>query len=198
MNAVFLRPTVLTICTGIRTEVGNDEQFRRIFECHVDAALRVAVGIVGDPAEAEDVVQEMFVRLYRALPRLDATTSLRSYIYRATVRTALNALRRRSGTQTQFGAQREPLAPNPEELVERREQQEIVFRLMRRIPEQQRAAFVLREIEGLEMDEVAEALGCSRTTARVHLHLARKALRQMIEREYPELLEGRADGMQRG
>ena len=163
--------------------MGIDEQFRRIFESHVDAALRVAVGIVGDPAEAEDVVQEMFLRLYQALPQLDATTSLRSYIYRATVRTALNALRRKSGCQIRLENGHEPLAPDPLELFEEREKQEIILRLMGRIPEQQRAAFVLREIEGLEMDEVADALGCSRTTARVHLHLARKSLRQMIGRE---------------
>ena len=181
--------------TGAAGEASRHPSFREIFETYVDGALRVAVGILGDAEEAEDVVQEMFVRLHRSLPNLRSRSALRAYVYRATVHTALNALRRgrdrRWSVPPSKGELRASPAEDPHRKLEGEEVYRAILRFLVRIPLQQRVAFLLREIEGLGLDEVARALGCAPSTARVHLHLARKALREMIEREYPEFLEGR-------
>ena len=92
-------------------------------------------------------------------------------------------------------AELEAVAETPiEDRIDRRRLQQAFLRLAGKLAPRQRAAFVLREIEGLETAEIASALGVTESTVRNHLLQARRALRAGLEREYPGLLPGKTRG----
>lgn len=84
--------------------------------------------------------------------------------------------------------------PSPEERIDRRRLQQAFLRLAAGLAPRQRAAFVLREVEGQETSEIAAALGVTESTVRNHLLQARRALRAGLEREYPGLVPRRTRG----
>lgn len=170
-------------------ELALDELIRR----KTAPLLQVASRIVGDLEEARDIVQISFVRVWEHRARYRPRYSPNTWIYRITTNLAIDHLRSRRSRERASeplrlhlerrhdAVGRRPLADAGE-----REVAGIFEELAGELTEKQRAAFVLRELEGLTSPEVAEMLGCNQSTVRNHLFNARRVLRRALLERYPE------------
>ena len=173
---------------------GDQRAFHAIFNQFYPRVYRVAYGIVGQVPWIEDVVQDVFIRLHKSLSRYDMQRKFFTYLYRITVNVCFDYLkkeypRRSDSIDDNFILNQLKSEENPVNMIEMSDMKLKVNKLIQQLGEQQRAAFILRDIEGLSSDEVAKILKCRKTTVRSHLFHARKALRLMIQKEYPEFCE---------
>lgn len=185
---------------------GNREEFSRLVEALSGKVYRLALKMMGNPQDAEDILQETFLKAFRGLKSFDGRSSLSTWIYRIATNEALMVLRRKhpefvsidEPVETQEGEQ-EPIQivdwcclPEKELLsVEgRRHLDEAIGRLSPAL----RAVFVLRDIEDLSTLETAEALGLSEEAVKTRLSRARMRLREDLSEYYGARLEKLKNG----
>jgi len=154
---------------------GYETAFEEIVRRYGRPLTRYAASIVG--GRSEDVTQDAFSKALLALRRDNAEIELRPWLFRIVRNTALNDLRD-SPPSPQALAEKIAGGGNPAEELERREELADLMRRLRALPEAQRAAIVMRELEGLSHDEIAAALGLSGGGARQAIYRARQALRE--------------------
>ena len=152
---------------------GYEVAFEEIVRRYGRPLKRYAATIVG--GRSEDVTQDAFSKALLALRRGDADIELRPWLYRIVRNTALNDLRDRAPVSEL--ADTIPAAGGPAEAVEQREELVELTRRLQALPDPQRAAIVMRELEGLGHDEIAAALGLSGGAARQAIYRARSTLR---------------------
>jgi len=173
---------------------GDETAFDALVRRHAGGLHRAVARIVGDDSEAWDVVQVAFLRAWRSLGRYNPKWSFATWLYRIGTNLGIDLLRSRSSRERAHRAGSEHQlrivggGPSASELADRREADRVVSELAESLTPQQRAAFILREVEGRETADVAAILGCSPTTVRNHVCQARKVLRAEMERRYPEYL----------
>ncbi len=178
----------------IRAAAGGDRRaFDELVLLKREQVVRTAYQVTGDLEEARDVAQAVFLRLWKVLRRFDPGRRFDTWLYRITVNLAIDQLRTH-GPKGMIGplpddasAIAAPRVRAPEEAVDLAELQRAFLRLAARLAPRQRAAFVLREIDGLATAEVARVLGVRESTVRNHLLQARRILRAGLERDYPGL-----------
>jgi RNA polymerase sigma factor (sigma-70 family) len=153
---------------------GYETAFEEIVRRYGTALRRYAAGIVG--GKAEDVTQDAFSKALLALRRDDKEIELRPWLFRIVRNTALNDLRDSPPSPHELA---ETIAGdgNPAEQLERREELVELIQRLQALPEPQRAAIVMRELEGLSHEEIATALGLSGGAARQAIYRARRTLR---------------------
>jgi RNA polymerase sigma factor (sigma-70 family) len=153
---------------------GYEHAFEEIVRRYGGALTRYAAAIVGN--RAEDVTQDAFSKALLAMRRDGREIELRPWLFRIVRNTALNELRDRPPSAETLA---EAIAggANPDEELERREELADLMRRLRALPDAQRAAIVMRELEGLSHEEIAAALGLSGGGARQAIFRARRALR---------------------
>ena len=171
---------------------GDEGAFALIVRRHQAGVRRCAARIVGDDEEARDIAQLAFVRAWENLGKYDPTWSFSTWLYRIASNLAIDVLRSRDSRDRTHAAHLrlvgDSVGPSaPRDLAER-EVRRIFTELSATLTPTQRAAFVLREVEGLATNEVAEALGCSEATVRNHVFQARATLRKELAARYPEYL----------
>ncbi|MQY50879.1 RNA polymerase sigma factor RpoE [Rhodocyclus tenuis] len=149
---------------------------------------RLLSRFIRDPAEVEDVAQEAFIKAYRALPSFRGDSAFYTWLYRIGVNTAKNYLvaqGRRAPTSTEFDADEAENFEDgdqlrdintPESLLQSKQVGETVNAAMDALPEELRTAIVLREIEGLSYEEIAETMNCPIGTVRSRIFRAREAV----------------------
>ena len=140
-----------------------------------------------DPALAEDLAQETFVKAFRSLAAFDRTRRLSSWLFRIAHNTALDALRRVSPPVVSLAASSgdagDPPAPAEPDQVERAALAKAIDTALARLRPDQRAAVALRYEEGLSFEEIGQVLGIPDATARSHVHRARKELSRRLSAE---------------
>lgn len=169
---------------------GNREAFRAIMQCCNQRLFRVARAVVGNDDEAEDVVQEAYLRAFARIHEFRGESRLATWLTAITLNEARGRLRSRRATTEldimdhicviPFPGLAEP--PNPEEEAARAGTRRLLERAIDRLPEEFRIAFVLREIEGCSVAEIAEQLALNSQTVRTRLFRARRLLRAELEK----------------
>ena len=154
-----------------------EESFRELINNYSAAVLNTATRILGDSQKAQDVHQEVFLAIWRRWHKFDGKTNWGAYLYRSTVRKAIE-LAKLSRAETPLLEQPEDSAvtDNPAGPLRTAELQKKLAECLGRLPKRQADVFVLSRIEGLQHKRIAEILGCSQETVRVHLHRAMKRL----------------------
>lgn len=143
---------------------------------------RVARGIVADPAEAEDVTQEAYVRAFRQLASFRGEARFSTWLTRIAVHEGLARVRkRRRFVPIEGGAQPEAPTAGPDRELENRELRNLLRQVVDALPDPLRPVFVLREVEGLSSAETATALGISEGNVRQRLHRAKAFLKERID-----------------
>lgn len=149
-----------------RASAGDEEAFRRLVERHQRRLLTVCGRMLGDPVEAQDVVQETFFKAYRRAERFGSDGRLGAWLYRVAVNGCLHRLRRRRlvsfvglGGETPRTIEPEDPAPGPESRLESNERWQRVRRSIESLPPGQKAVLVLARFEGASMREIASTLG---------------------------------------
>jgi RNA polymerase sigma factor (sigma-70 family) len=176
-SRLFLGPALRTqpdrrLVTLVRE--GYESAFEEIVRRYGKPLTRYAAAIVG--SRGEDVAQDALSKALLALRRNDAEIELRPWLFRIVRNTALNDLRDSPPTP-ELLAEAIAGGESPAEEMERREELADLMHRLRSLPETQRAAIVMREMEGLSHEEIAAALGVSGGAARQAIHRARRALR---------------------
>jgi RNA polymerase sigma-70 factor, ECF subfamily len=171
-----------------RAQRGEKHAFELLVGKYQRRLLRLISRLVRDPAEAEDVAQEAFIKAYRALPQFRGDAAFYTWLYRIGVNTAKNFLvsqGRRAPTSTEKDAEEAETFDDgeqlrdintPESLLMSRQVAAAVNVAMERLPEELRTAVTLREIEGLSYDEIAEVMNCPIGTVRSRIFRAREAI----------------------
>jgi RNA polymerase sigma-70 factor (ECF subfamily) len=173
---------------------GDEDAYAELVRRHSGGLHRAVARILADDAEAWDVVQMAFLKAWQKLDRYDPHYSFTTWLYRIGTNLAIDLLRSRTSRERAHKAGTEHrlrLVGSGEGTgarVDSKEADDVLRQLVRVLTPQQRSAFVLREMEGLETAEVAEVLGCSATTVRNHIFQARKSLRRELRERFPEYL----------
>lgn len=168
-----------------RARTGDAEAFRPLVERYGEPLFRLAWRIVGDEAAAEDVVQESFLRAYRALSRFDDRALFATWLYRIAANTAIEMLRKRrrlSREGSDDGAiPALPSAdPGPDRHALSGEVERTVRGAMADLSPLERAAFVLRHFEGRSIAEICGALGLRESAGKQAIFRAVKKLRRVL------------------
>ena len=174
--------------TLARLARGEAGAFAALFRRYYDALCSFAQGLVESADDAEEVVSEVFARLWEARERLDVRLSLKSYLYAATRNVALNFLRRLGaeertlGRASQAGALPGLLSPADDEAsdVQVRELRQAIDAAIANLPPRRREIFLLHRLHGLTYAEIAAALDITPKTVENHLGLALKDLRNRL------------------
>jgi len=173
---------------------GDERAFADLVHRHSGGLHRAVARILSDESEAWDVVQMAFLRAWQSLDRYNSKWSFATWLYRIGTNLAIDLLRSRSSRERAHKAGSDHMLrvvggqESAADLTRQREVDAILGELVEVLTPQQRAAFVMREVEGLETSEVAAMLGCSQTTVRNHVFQARKALRRQMRDRFPEYL----------
>jgi RNA polymerase sigma-70 factor (ECF subfamily) len=174
---------------------GEERAFQELVERYQTRLLNFIFRTIGDRERAEDLVQEVFIRVYRHIHRFDRSKKFSTWVYTIASNLAKNELRNRSRNplvlfQTMKGAAREdddrPLqfedtTARPDDLYRKRHLRELVEETVAQLPEHHRQVFVLRELEGKSYEEIAEITDCNLGTVKSRLNRARNAFASMIE-----------------
>ena len=161
------------------TRAADDADFERLMRAHERQVLGVALRLTGNLADAQDVAQEVFFRLHRS--RASLTDDVGGWLYRVTVNVCADLARRRKVrpmVALERDVQSEDASPDSE--VARKSDRARIDEALLKLGERERAALVLRELEGLSTAEVATALGSTEATIRVQICKARLKLRELL------------------
>jgi len=157
------------------------DDISEIVKEHSAAVFRVAVSIVRDKALAEDVTQDTFVKAWKALPTFRGEGSLRGWLLRIAHNTAVSALRRiREDPYEPDWLPEQAAGTTIERVVEGRAAVNDLWAALDQLDETSKTIVVLREVEGMSYDEIAETLNVSLPTVKTRLFRARKALTESL------------------
>jgi RNA polymerase sigma-70 factor (ECF subfamily) len=156
---------------------GDVDAFEELVRRYQSRIYRVALRMLGSRADAQDAVQETFVRAWQALPRFRHESALSTWLYRIVTRRALDKIARRRTTGTLDEVDLEA-GPDPVQATEQQERLRAVRKAIANLPPEQRAALVLREFEGLSYQEVAHVLGTGVPAIKTRIHRARLTIIQ--------------------
>ena len=152
------------------------QDFKALINDHSTQVLNTAVRILGDTHKAQDVHQEVFLGIWQRWDKYDGQINWKAYLYRATVRKAIH-LAKKSRAERPFEQQPEYTnKERPDGSLRAAELQQKLAECLAKLPKRQAEVFVLSRMEGLKTEQIAEFLGCSKETVRVHLHRAMKRL----------------------
>lgn len=168
---------------------GNRRAFGVIVEVHQRFVYAVAYRFVNDEQEAEDITQDVFVRLWKNLAQYRQEIKLTTWLYKIVTNRCLDYLRSRHGRHQKRSvgvhADMELTGHDtPEQVLHQKELHELVCRAAEDLTPKQRAVFILRDLEGLSADETSEALGMSPGNVKSNLFHARQKVSQRIKENY--------------
>lgn len=165
---------------------GSEPAFEQIVRRYQRPVISFLTRMTGDPALAEDLAQDAFVKAFRNLAAFDTSRRLSSWLLRIAHNTAVDAMRRQRLPVIPLDAQNgsahaiDPAAPAAPDPVERAALASALTAAMARLRPDQRAAVALRYDEALAFDEIGRILGVPEATARSHVHRARKELSRLL------------------
>lgn len=173
---------------------GNERAFQELVERYQTRLLNFIYRTIGDREKAEDLVQEVFIRVYRHIHRFDRSKKFSTWVYTIASNLAKNELRNRSRNpivlfqtiKSNWEDEDRPLqfedsSSRPDDMYRKRHLRALVEESVAKLPEHHRQVFVLRELEGKSYEEIAEITDCNLGTVKSRLNRARNAFAAIIE-----------------
>jgi RNA polymerase sigma-70 factor (ECF subfamily) len=174
-----------------RAQSGDNDAFRLLVDQHGRAIFRLAYRITGNEEDAEDVVQETFLKAYRQIDRYEARASFSTWLYRIASNSALDLIRKRKIREYKrergpdpgqdFLASIPAAAPGPDRELYSSQISSGVNAALEELSAQERTAFVLRHFEGLSIEEIGQALGTGTNATKHSIFRAVQKLRRSLE-----------------
>ena len=168
---------------------GNEAAFNSIVDRHYSLVFRVVVRVMGSAADAEDVTQEAFVKLWRSPPELRNQSALKAWIVKVARNLAIDRLRRNRDTTGDGLDQLEDASTAPDGILRHSEAAGKVAHLLNTLPERQRTALQLTYYEALGNQATADIMDISVGAVESLLSRARRTLRSSLEGQWEELIE---------
>ncbi|HWR32200.1 MAG TPA: RNA polymerase sigma factor [Chitinophagaceae bacterium] len=177
---------------GLRNK--EEAAFKYLVDTCKDRVYNTALGIVQNAEDAEDVAQEVFIQVYRSIHSFKGEAKLSTWLYRIATTRALDLLRSRKSKkrfgmlQRLFGETNEPVFELPDfnhpgVALDKKENAAKLFKAIARLPENQKAAFILNKMEDLSYQQVSEILKTSVPAVESLMHRAKQNLRKILEKE---------------
>lgn len=174
-----------------RARGGDRDAFRVLVERHATAVFRLAYRMTGNETDAEDMVQETFLRAWREIPKFDGRAAFGTWLHRICANRTVDFLRSRNRWQTvgpdSQDEEYDPFRnlasdlPSPERIARSSQASEMLAPAMAALSEIERAAFVMRHYEGLAIEEISRSLGVQPGAARHSIFRAVRKLRRALE-----------------
>jgi len=163
---------------------GDDRAFEELCNRHLKMMVRVAERIVGSAAEADEVAQEAFLRLWTYAPRWDpeGTGSVKTWLSRVVTNLGVDRYRRQRSVPLEEAGDIEDMAPGAFERLDEQDRKRLVQRLLDGLPERQKVAVILSYYDGMTGREVAQAMELSEGAVESLLVRARRSLRDGVRR----------------
>jgi RNA polymerase sigma-70 factor (ECF subfamily) len=180
---------------------GDIEAFELLIEDYQKKAFNVAYRMMGNSEDANDLVQEALIRIFKSIKNFKEQSSFSTWVYRIVTNVCLDELRRRKNKFTisidediqledgNVKRQIESEGPTPEESLESKEIQDIVTKAIEELSNEHKKVIVLRDIQGFSYDEISDIMKCPEGTVKSRINRARKALREILKKQ-KELLSG--------
>lgn len=169
-----------------RARQGDRAAFAQLVSLNRDAVYRAAFWVLKDPEEALDATQEAFLKAFRAIDRFEGRSSFRTWARTIATRVAIDRYGRRQRRRARTTPLEEEVVPDRREAAdgqaERAERRRLVREAIESLPPAQRAAVLLRDVEGLSYEEIAESLGIPRGTVMSRLYYGRQNLKDKLVR----------------
>lgn len=172
-----------------RCRAGDLDAFGQVYAEHERHVFRYAYHLLGQREDADDVKQETFLRAYRAIGGFRNDCSLRTWLLRICAnlcRDKMKARDRRPEVLFDPAAAPEGMMSDehvidPQRVLERSQSSQVLYSALRGMPKEQREIIVLRDLEDMSYEEIAEMLGCSRPSVKLRLFRARRRLKERVE-----------------
>jgi RNA polymerase sigma-70 factor (ECF subfamily) len=182
-----------------RCQAGDQSAFEELLAGYERLIYNLTFRYFGNHHDASDVGQDAMVRIYQKIKEFNGRSSFKTWLYRVVSNLCLDELRRRKHQVASLEEYRElgyepaSASPNPEETAESMERSRLIQELLTSLSVEHRTILILKDIEGLEYNEIAQVLGCGIGTVKSRLSRAREAFRrQLADRSrYHILVEGR-------
>lgn len=176
---------------------GDELAFKQLVDSYQDRVYNTALGIVQNAEDAEDVAQEVFMQVYRSIQHFKGDARLSTWIYRITTTKALDHLRSKKRKKrfafitSLFGEDDRPSHDpadfhHPGVALDQKENAALLFRMIQRLPENQKVAFTLNKLEDLNYEEVASVMNTSVSAVESLLHRAKQNLRKLLADHYKQ------------
>jgi RNA polymerase sigma-70 factor, ECF subfamily len=170
-----------------RAQRGDEQAFATLFQLHKKRVYSVCLLMTKDVAEADDLTQDAFLQVFRAIGNFRGDAAFSTWLYRVAVNTVLMKLRRKSPPSFSLDEPVSPDSPSLRRDLGRNDQaltgavdRIALRRAMRELPEGCRTIFSLHEVEGYHHHEIARLLGCSVGNSKSQLHKAKRKMRQLL------------------
>jgi RNA polymerase sigma-70 factor (ECF subfamily) len=171
--------------------LGNQQAFRVLVERHSRALFRLAYRMTGNEHDAEDLVQESFLRAYKQISKFNERAAFGTWLHRICVNCSLDMIRaRKTRREIQNNVEDERAnswleqvaapGPSPERLMQSSQVTELLEPALNSLTENERAAFILRHYEGSNIEEIAQALGVETSAAKHSVYRAVQKLRRSL------------------
>ncbi len=168
-----------------RVRLNDLEALGEIFERHYATVYRTAAFITGENAAAEDIAQECFLRVHRYAGRIDTSLPLGPWLYRVTVNLSYTYITRQRWRKIPLGdvidRLMSPAGQWPDHAAEHHEMESELRQAVRELSMNQQVVIVMHYLNGLSLEEIAEALNCPVGTVKSRLHYARENLRKSLQ-----------------
>lgn len=163
-----------------RSRGGDLDAFESLVRAHQDRIYNLAYRLTGNREDATDAAQEAFIRAFQALPRFRQASTFSTWLYRIAVNAALDLVRRRPAIPPVELTSDHRAPDDPEVEAQRRDIHRRIHAALGHVPAEYRAAVVLRDLQGLEYEEVARVLGVPVGTVRSRISRGREVLRAQL------------------
>ncbi len=175
---------------------GSEDAFRRLIERYEERVTRLLMRLVRDRFAVEDLLQEVFVKVFRKLHAFNQDSALYTWIYRISVNAATDYLDRQGRRRLRLVEDltmierddREPGHGGAAEPLLEEEMRRVTREVLETLPEKYRTILILREYEDLSYTEMSDVLACSIGTVESRLFRARKRFKEALERNHPDLV----------
>ncbi len=171
-----------------RIKAGNENEFRKLVDVHMDSIYITALRITADEDDARDIVQETFIKVWEKRKSIKGTNSISSYIVRIAINKCYDLLRRRKSRFEMNGVEYTSVinmladSNSADYKLNNEEAISILNALVKRLSPRQRIVFTMVELEELSHDEVAEITGMSKTSIKSNLSHARKKMEGSLKK----------------
>lgn len=178
-----------------RLKQGDESAFRTIVETRKNLVYNTALGLVQNAGDAEDITQEVFIKVYESVHQFKGESAFSTWLYRIAVTKSLEMIRNRKRKKRfafitgLFGEDNElrhdpPDFVHPGVQLDNRENASILFKAIAKLPENQRIAFTLHKVEGIPYQEISEVMKISVSAVESLIHRAKANLRKWLEDFY--------------
>ena len=181
-----------------RIKGGDDHAFTDLVHRYRNQVAALAYRMVNDYDEAADITQIVFVKMSRSLSQYDEGRKFYTWLYRITVNASIDHMRKHNRHRHEpienFQNSLESGQADPDQTYRRRQITDYITEVAQSLNEKQRSAFLLRDIQGCKIDDVAHIMNMPEATVRWYLHRARTKIRRELSRRYPHLLRSMGIG----